>query len=189
MKHFTAAIRLNPTLAEARHNLAICLANHNQLDAAIDQWKEAVRYEPSDGMIRGWLAEALRLRGDRAGAIEQYRAAFAAGEHNPVWESDFAWLVATDPGAGDDELEEAVAQGRDAADRTNQNQAMGLDALGAALARVGRFDDAVDAAKRAATAAEAEGKGELVKEIRARLGAYRAGHVYLVHAPQSPASQ
>jgi tetratricopeptide (TPR) repeat protein len=187
IKQFTIAIDLDPSKSEARHNLAIVLANHNHLDEAITQWKQAIRYDPQDGEIQGWLAEALRVHGDRAGAIKHYRAAFAAGERNPTWESNFAWFVATDPGSSDDELEQAVSVSKDAVDQTGQ--AMALDAMAAALARTGRFDDAADAAQRAIVVAKAQGKLPLANEIQLRLNAYRAGRSYLVQNATTRATE
>jgi len=184
---FDEAIRLDPTKTEARHNLAIVLANHNRMDEAIAQWQQAVRYDPQDGEVQGWLAEALRVHGDRTGAIEHYRAAFAAGEHNPTWESNFAWFIATDRSSTDDEVDQALIQSKDAVDQTHQP--MALDAMAATLARTSRFDDAAAAAQQAISIAQAKGNPTLANEIRVRLNAYRAGRPYLVQSATKRASE
>jgi Flp pilus assembly protein TadD len=186
MQQARVAIKLDPTRVEPRHNLAICLANHNQLDEAIAQWREAARFAPNDGTVHGWLAEALRLRGDRAEAIEHYRAAEAAGEHNPSWEINFAWLVATDPNSTSDELDQAISLARKVCDQTEQKNIGALDSLAAALARTGRFDDAITTATTAVADADAQHQPKLAADIRSRLNAYRQGHAYLSPATTSP---
>jgi tetratricopeptide (TPR) repeat protein len=185
---FREAIRFDPNFLAARQNLAMLLATQGKYDEAIAEWKKGLAIEPANGATHGWMAEALRITGKPREAVEHYRAAIAAGERNPTWETNLAWLLATNPNASSDELEQAVSVAKDASEQTHHEQPGALDALAAALARLGRFDDAVMNAQAAAMAADAQNNPRLAADIRTRLNAYRAGHIYIIEqqAPGKP---
>ncbi len=176
---YNEAIDLAPEQIQPRHNLAICLAFSGKLDEAFAQWQRIVREVPQFGPAQGRLAEILQQRGDRAGAVEHFRAAIADGEHNPAWEQNLAWLVATDPSSTSQQAQDVVAIARDACDRTGNSDPLALDALAAALARCGRYDDAVAAANRAIDRANAMHQPQLAKAIESRKMDYTAGRPYL----------
>jgi tetratricopeptide (TPR) repeat protein len=186
---FRRAIQLDPNDADTRHNLAICLANHGKLDEAIAEWRTAAELKPENGVIHGWLAEALRVRGDRPGAIEHYRAAIVAGEHNPTWETNLAWLVATDPRSTPEQLDQALSIAKEASVSVGQKQPGALDALAAVLARTGQFDDAIKTAQAAISAANSQRNPPLASEIQARLNGYRAGRPFVIESPSATGKQ
>jgi len=103
----------------------------------------------------------------------------AAGERNPTWEGNFAWLIASDPKSTADDLQKAISAARDATVATHQKQPLALDALAAALARASRFDDAIAAAQQAIDAANAAHDPALAKAIETRMMLYRAGEPYI----------
>jgi tetratricopeptide (TPR) repeat protein len=183
MVQFREAIRFDPYLADARHNLAVLLAAQGKYDQAIAQWREAIHLEPANGIYHGWLGEALWWHGDRRAAVEQYRTALAAGEHHPDWETSLAWFVATDPQTTPDEAQKVVATARDACDRTGNKDPLALNALAAALARAGRFDEAVTTAQLAATRAGTAGQADLARAIQARLADYQSGRPFITRSP------
>jgi tetratricopeptide (TPR) repeat protein len=57
-----AALRINATLAQARHNLAALYANHGQAQAAAAIWEELLRDEPDHALARESL-KRLREKG------------------------------------------------------------------------------------------------------------------------------
>ncbi len=175
-KQFDRAIALDPEYADARQNLAIILAGQGKLDEAIAQWKQAVAIDPSFGAAHGWLATGLQRRGDRVGAVEHFKAAIANGQRRPEWLADLAWLVAIDPSTNSAEAAQAVEYAQEACRQSDD--ALAWDALAAALARCGRFDDAVSAAARSASAADSQKQPALAAQIRSRLDLYRAGIAY-----------
>jgi hypothetical protein len=64
---------------------------------------------------------------------------------------------------------------QDAARRSGQRDADGLNSLAAASAEAGRFPDAVDTAERALDLARATGRTRLVTASAERLARHRAG--------------
>ena len=181
---FDVALRYDARDAGALNNLGIIAASEGNLDRAMAYWRRAISISPGFGPAHGWLAMALQQRGDRAGAVAQFRAAAAAGERRHDWLTAQAWLEATMPPgqAGSvspqqaiDDAQAAVSTGADA---------LSLDALGAALGRAGEFDQAVAAAARAVQAARAAGQAVLAKQIQVRMMGYRAGRPYFAGATE-----
>ena len=76
-------------------------------------------------------------------AIDEYRAALRInpGLTEPL--TELAWTLSTSPSASLRNADEAVALGERARSATNGRDVLALDALGAAYANAGRFDDAV----------------------------------------------
>jgi superkiller protein 3 len=176
ISEFQAAIRADPELTAARHNLAVLLAGQGHYTEAIAQWQTILELEPGNGLVHGFLADALRLTGDRAGAIAHYRAAIASGYKNPQWETNLIWLVATDAATTPEQAEELLPLAKQAA--AQSADAHTFDALAALLARTGRYDDAVVAAQAAIDRVRLSNPA-VVPEIQRRLAAYRSGRAYL----------
>jgi Flp pilus assembly protein TadD len=187
LAQFKEAVRLSPDDSLAHHNLAAMYARQGHYDEAIAQWDVALRLSPNDGVVHGWLGEALRLRGDHRGAKAHLRFAIASGEHNPDWETDLAWYLATDPASTPADIEQAVSIAKDACDHPADRHAapspLALDALAAALARAGRFDDAVTTAQQAIVRATADNQPKLAAAIGERMAKYRAGQPTLSPEP------
>ncbi|HSV16369.1 MAG TPA: tetratricopeptide repeat protein, partial [Tepidisphaeraceae bacterium] len=179
LEMFQRAVAMEPDFAMARHNLAVMLANKGRMDEAIAHWRVAEQLEPANGIVHGFLGEALRLRGDRRGAVTEYAAMWASKDHRPEWETNYAWLVATDPISSPEEIDLAVGAARDACTSAPADQkALAQDALAAALARAGQFNDAGAAAQQGVDLANAAGQPALAKAITARSALYRAGQPY-----------
>jgi Flp pilus assembly protein TadD len=58
---FTAALQLDPKLADAHTDLAIALAHNGQLDEALLHFQEVVRLKPGDKTAQQNLAQAEAL--------------------------------------------------------------------------------------------------------------------------------
>ena len=70
-----ASVRANPNLAEAHELLGGLLARNHNLDAALIEYREAVRLKPSFGRAQLDLAATLAIGGDKTGAVEHFREA------------------------------------------------------------------------------------------------------------------
>ncbi len=78
-KLYRDAIAKEPTLLDARHNLALLLsANKDRQPEAISLWQQNLQTNPDYLTSRISLAELLSQRGDSAGAAAQYRLIVAA---------------------------------------------------------------------------------------------------------------
>jgi len=79
---FRQAVASDPTSIEARLDLGNALLNLRQTDEAIEQFEHALLLSPDDAKLRTAVVEARQQngldkerRGDREGAIAQFRAA------------------------------------------------------------------------------------------------------------------
>jgi Flp pilus assembly protein TadD len=67
-----------PEAAAVHLNRGTDLAGRGQLDAAIDEFRTALRLSPDDALAHSNLGAALTSKGDLEGAIAEYRAALKA---------------------------------------------------------------------------------------------------------------
>jgi tetratricopeptide (TPR) repeat protein len=187
---FRRALAFDPGDAIALNNLGVLDANAGKMESAIAFWRAAIAASPAFGPAHGWLADALQRQGgpgDRVEAIVQFREAIAAGERRPQWLTALAWLEAVAP-AGEGapaSPQQAIDDAMAACAAQVQPDPLSLDALAAALARAGQYDDAASTAARAAALARATGQGLLAKGIESRMMGYRAGRPYIAPAAAS----
>lgn len=188
--HFEKVAALDPASPAAHFNLARALQGSGSADAAILEYQEALRLNPSYERAQGGLAEAYYLqafgrdeRGQFGPAAESLRLALAI---KPDWAdalSHLAWVLATGAGFDRAAREESVRLGERARDLSGSRDANILDSLAAAYASVGRYREAIETA-RAAVARAAAVSPDLVGQIEARLNIYRASQAVVRHPPK-----
>ena len=178
-------VKLDPTNVPARSALAVQLAATGRFAEAADQFGVLAALFPTSAQAVGNRADALRLAGDLPAAAAAYAAAVRLGTGNPQWQSELAWLTATDPAATTDRLRFAEPPARAAAARVDGDPFPPY-ALSMVLARLGQFDDATAAARVALDRATAAGQRDRAADIRRRLAAYGQGSLAL--PVRSPAS-
>jgi protein O-mannosyl-transferase len=176
---FHKAILIDANFADAHYHLARLLTHDGKFADAILQWQQAIHLDPHNGVYHGFFGDALGLKGDRAGAIQQYSAAIAEGEHRPQWEASLTWYLATDPNTSAANIQRVIPFARDAVTKTKSEDPQPLDALAAVLARSGQFDQAAAIARQAVDRALAKNQPTLAKAIGARLQLYEQGEPYL----------
>lgn len=174
------AIRLDPHFAGAHYNLGLLLAGKNQLPAAIKQWQFAIKDDPSMALPYANLARAMEIQGDVNAAITNYRMAIElSSKPDNSWLMSVAWLLAISPAATSSDIDTAVDYATRAVKHVGDSpkqRALAYDTLGAALARQGRYDDAVAAAQSALKAAPTARLAHLIQQ---RMNLYRMGRPYL----------
>ena len=185
MRQYREAIRLKPDYAEAHNNLATVLIAENHVDEAVDHLQQALDVRSDYPAAHFNLARALKRRGDPKGAITHYRTALGLAPDCAACLTELAWILATDPEAAVRNPREAVGLAGRAVELTAGREAIALDALAAAYAAGGRFDEAVSTANKAADAAAAQPVKEfdLTSQIRARLARYRQHMPYIEPSP------
>jgi tetratricopeptide (TPR) repeat protein len=178
-EHYKKAIDLRGDFFEARMNLAAVLAQLGCHDEALTHLELAVRIRPDHGVAQHELALALKRSGDGRRAIEHYRRALAQRPDAPQILNDLAWILATHPTGSLRSGTEAVelAQKACAASGREPTPAF-LDTLAAALAEVGRFDEAVQTITDAIDRARASDQHEVAKLLTGRIELFRAGRPY-----------
>jgi tetratricopeptide (TPR) repeat protein len=199
----TRALQLDPGLVNARSELGVALGRSGDWRQAARLQRQAVEMQDeSDRLLakmngrsplldslapavvfRCRLAFALNRLEDRQEAARVYREAL---DRDPSWPRKFtekAWLLAT---ATDENLRApqlAYELARTASEAVAEPSAALLDALAAAQAGLGQFQDAAQTAQQALDRATANGDTTLAASIRERLRLYRNGKPAMVNRP------
>ncbi len=135
----------------------------------------AVAAHPGSTLQHTALAVVYAELGRRRDAIASNRAALRLDPTQQRATNNLAWLLATSADASLAERQESVRLAERAARTRDEQDPSMLDTLGTAYAAVGRFEEAIAVATRAARSAEASRQPQLAREIRAR-GAHYASH-------------
>jgi len=180
---FEAVLREQPEHAQALQNLGVAHARLGDLARAITAFQEALRHDPTLSDASCNLARALGKQGRWADALRVLRQARQQANNNVSVLTALAWLLATAP-------DDAVRNGAQALEAAEQAAAYAgtpplptLDALAAAYAEVGRFEDAVGAARQALSLARSANAAAQVEALDARLQLYEQQRPYREPTP------
>jgi tetratricopeptide (TPR) repeat protein len=177
---YRRALALDPRLARAHHNLGSLLANRGELDRAVGHFREATRHAPEWAPAWQHLGRALRLTGRSRAALESLGHAIRLDPENREALEDRAWILATDPDPALRDGAEAVRLSERAVALAGEAGAATLDALAAAYAEAGRFEDAAATIERARVVAATE---EMRQRMDRRLELYRSERPYREAGP------
>lgn len=171
---FLRATALNGDAAEMQANLGRVLVALGRPEEALPHLRKAAELDANSAEAHGSLGDALYASGDAAGALsEWWEAVRLMPDYVPALRQ-IAWVLATCEKDGVRNGNKAVELASRAVRVTAGKDASSLDALAAAYAETGQFEDAVHTAERAlfvATPQQAE-------PIRRRAALYKAGHAY-----------
>jgi tetratricopeptide (TPR) repeat protein/mono/diheme cytochrome c family protein len=180
LSRYGEALRLDPAYSAAHNNLANVLQHEGRMQEAIGHYRDAVRLDPANVEAHCAFARVLTETGDPIAATAEYRAAIAV---RPDWTPcliNFSWLLSAHADARVRQPQEAIRLAERAADLTGRQDPNALDALAAAYAAAGRFDEAVAAGEAAiARAQDGAGPGR-ADDIRARVELYRRRTAFIV---------
>jgi tetratricopeptide (TPR) repeat protein len=176
---FAEAARLQPDNADARNNLGRLLVAQGKADEGIDHLRAAIRAQPAHAAAHFNLATALlQAKNDAHGAIDHFREAIRLRPDWPPAPMALAWVLSSHPDAAIRNPEDAIDLAHQAIALSNRDPS-GLDALAAAYAAAGRFDEAVSAASEAAAATRTTGATQQHADIERRLALYRSRQPYV----------
>jgi tetratricopeptide (TPR) repeat protein len=178
ISQFLDAIKLQPTNVTVYYNLGAAYAAENKLDAAAENFAHAAKLAPNDADLQGRLAATLAVAGKSEEAVKAYREAL---QLKPDWAPamrDLAWLLATCPKAAVRNGEEAVKLAERANALMPKPDPGFLEALDAAYAEAGRFDDAIKTAEKVRQLALAAQQQNVVDHAAQRIALYKAGKPY-----------
>lgn len=146
---YEQAIRIRPDYPAAHNNLGSALLRLGRRDEALARFREAIRLRPDYAEAYYNLGSVSALAGRADEAIARWREALGLDPDLVPALTDAAWLLATSPGAATRGLQEAVGLGERAVALTAGRDAAALDALAAAFAAAGRFEEAGERARAA----------------------------------------
>jgi Tfp pilus assembly protein PilF len=173
MAQFAAALRIDPDYALAHNNLGALLQLGGRTDEARAHFERAVALRPDNVEARANLGQLLSNRGELAGAVEQFAAVIAQRPDHAQALAGLAWIRATAAEPTLQRGDEAVRLAERAAALTNHRDLAALDALGAAYAATGRYDEAIGAARQGRELAAAAGQRAVVAQFEQRIELYR----------------
>ena len=156
-------------------------------------WRDTLAKNPDGWVPRSKLAGILMGRGSIDEVISLWRGALARGAHEHRALNELAWVYATWPDEKVRDGPEALRLIERARGLAGQDSALLLDTLAAALAEVGRFEEAVVVATEALRLAEAamtpqavDEDRELLRQCRTHLELYKARRPCRQGGPKAP---
>jgi protein O-mannosyl-transferase len=202
--HTVAVTGENPV---ARVNLGVALEEAGQTNAALTQYREALRLDPGRPSVHNNIANVLAASGQQQEALLHYREALRLKPNAPLAHLNLGttlielgqhedgmrhYAEASRLAPGDPrgpylmgkallkqgESAAAIAQLERANGLTGGRQPFVLDALGMAYAEAGRFEEAQRAAQAAIDVLAHTGSREEATAIQARLELYRSRQPY-----------
>jgi len=175
---YRRALARRPDYVAALVRLAVVESAQGRSEAGIGHLREALAHSPGDPFASFSLATLLS---DRAGASPEVVALLErAIAVKPAWAdplNQLAWLLATDPDASRRDPARALALADSALARSPQPSV--LDTRAAALAALGRFDEARSAAAKAHALALAAGDTALARGVAGRREGYARGRAFV----------
>ena len=181
--HYRLAIEFQPRLAAGHFNLANALMIGSRDDPAFDaafdeavaELNRAVELDPNYTEAHSRLGGLYVGDGQLREGIAEYRKALALDPSHVRALVELAWLLATAPESGMRNAVEALELVRRATPLLGEEHPVLLDTLAAAYATNGRFEEALETARRAAELSRLtpgfEARAALIEQ---RLGSYLA---------------
>ncbi|MEE2775744.1 MAG: tetratricopeptide repeat protein [Acidobacteriota bacterium] len=163
---------------EALTNLGLTMMRIGETAAGERALGRVVELDPDDAVGHINLATALYSTGKLFAAVDEYHAALRARPDEPRALAALGWIQATHPQVRDPEV--ALRRALRATELTGLSDLAALDALAAAYAANGRFEQAIQTAKAAELLAVGSAP-ETVEGIRSRIALYQAGRAPVVN--------
>jgi Flp pilus assembly protein TadD len=174
VRQLSPELRSNPKFAGVIAELGAAFESQGKLDDALARYRQAAALAPFKALYRLNVGVVLHQLKRTEAATVEFREAQRC---DPRWwlaASQVAWRLATHPADRVRNGTLAVQLAQDACNATNHKAAPALDALAAAHAEVGHFNEAVDAARKAIALATQAHRPDLVQQYEQRLRRYEA---------------
>ena len=175
MAAFEEALRIDPAYAQAHNNLGALLQMGGRQEEALEHYRRAAALRPDNVESHANLGQLLSIRGRPAEAAAQFAEALALRGDNIQALTGLAWIRAT---ASDPALRDAV-EGIRLAERADEaaghQNVTALDALSAAYASGGRFEEAIRVARTGLSLATTAGQVTIAAQFRQRIELYQKG--------------
>jgi tetratricopeptide (TPR) repeat protein len=178
--HFRRAADVRPDHFDAHLGLGTDLPHVGRHDEAVMHLRTALGLRPDNPRPYKRLGNALARAGDCPGAVTVLRAGTQRLARDASIADRLAWMLATCSRPSPHDAAAALRIADEVCRQTGLAEPQALATKAAALAALGRFDEAVAAAEQAADLARSHGKTRLEKEIEVHLKQYRAGRPYRV---------
>ena len=179
---YKRAIQAEPKHARAYNNLASLLGARGDKTSAINYYQSAISLDPNYLEAYRNLAESLLKNGAVADAVNVWKAGLARGDDLQAMYR-LSWILATHPDVNIRRGFEARDLATKGIELTQGKEAAFHDSLGAALALLGKYEEAVVAAKKALEVVPGGEQGPMAQGIKARIEAYTNNTPYRENPP------
>ncbi len=178
IRHYLETLRIKPDYAKAHNNLGIILARQTKDKEAIFHFHEAIRIDPNYADAHCNLGIIYANQRNIEKAILHYKKVLYLNPNMAQALYNLSWILASWEDERFRNGEEAVKLAEKLCKIAPNNQPLALDALAAAYAETGKFDEAVTAAKKALELALKQGSNKLALTIKKRLQLYQKERPY-----------
>ncbi|MFO0949043.1 MAG: tetratricopeptide repeat protein [Planctomycetota bacterium] len=172
---YREVLRLWPSSGTAHQRLAVIHDRLNNVSQALQQGEYATQLLRGEPIPASEQADRLTKVGRYSEAIDLLRKSLALHPEAVLLKIYLAWNLATSPFDSDRDGKEAVRLAEEARQALPTGETGPLDALAAAYAEVGRYDEAAAVADRLAAALN---NSEQRREIEKRAALYRQKKPY-----------
>lgn len=169
---FRQALTIDPNIGEAHTNLGVMLSMQGRNDEAMTHFRDAVRLSPSSAQAHANFARMLGLQRNQKEAAIEYARAIALKPDLVSALTGLAWIRAASADETLRNAKEAEELAGLSVTLTRRRDVAALDALAAACASGGRFEQALAAARAALELATSAGMRSTAAEISQRLALY-----------------
>ena len=166
IKELELALRLRPAFAGAHNNMGVALMGQGKLQDAIRHFSLAIKANSDSAESRNNLGAALAQLGRFREAIATLKEGVQRHPEDAPLAYTLAWQLSTAPRPEWRDGEAALRLMRKFTEKSGNRNPFVLNALAAAYAESGRFEEAVNAAREAASRADEAGKKEMASQIR-----------------------
>jgi tetratricopeptide (TPR) repeat protein len=177
-KELEEGLKFHPEDPNLHFLLGHALALEGNQDLAQEQFIQGLRLAPDDAMGHYYFALTVAARHDTAAAIAEYRAALQAKPDFADALNNLAWILAANPEDQFRNGDEAVRLASRACALTQTNEAIKIGTLANACAEAGRFQEALDWARKAGEVALAHGQTNLAARDRDLQQLYETRQVF-----------
>ncbi len=178
ISHIEQAIKLRPDAISIRLKFAEMLLQVGRSPEATGQFQQILRAQPASLSALFGLGNSLLVQGRSQEALLPFQEILRVQPASVPALSRVAWLMATHASPAVRNGAEAVRLAARSCELTGHTNALCLNALAAAYAENGQFDQAVATAEKALAIANASGKQNLTQIVPKLLDLYRARTPY-----------
>lgn len=177
-ERYTQAIGIDGSYSAAHNNLGSLLLREGRLDGARREYELAIRADPLNAEAHANLGMVMLAERQPDAALAHVREALRLQPARLIHVTPFVWLLATHPEPAARRPRDARALADQIVSETGRRDLSALDALAAAHAALGQFDEAVRVASEALAAASEPAHTTMREAIRQRIAGYREGRAF-----------
>lgn len=178
LRHYFEALQIKPNYAKVHNNIGVILSGQGKIEDAIYHYKKALQIDPNYPVAYYNLGVIFSNHGKIKDAILQYRNVLRLSPNMTQALYRLSWILSTYEDEKYRNGEKAVNLAEKLCKITGNGQPLALDALAAAYAETGRFDDAVLTAKKGLELSLLSGPEELILGLKERLQLYQMKRAY-----------